>query len=92
MCILKMSPMRGQQLNTEGGDPVTDLKLLREKVEQSGLRASFIAEKLGISRTVWHQRCEGRTQFKKDEIITLRKLLRLTAKEFRAIFFALDVD
>lgn len=61
-------------------------ELLQKKIEDSGLRKGFIAEKLGRSRQALRDKIEGRTEFLPSEIRALCELLRLTDEERRLIF------
>lgn len=63
-----------------------DTELLQKKIEDSGLRKGFIAEKLGRSRQALRDKIEGRTEFLPSEIRVLCELLRLTDEERRLIF------
>ena len=68
---------------------MTDTALLKEKVEESGLKSKFIYEKLGISKGSWYNKLKGRSPFKAYEIETLCTLLHISSlKEKRQIFFA----
>lgn len=69
---------------------MTDLNALKDRVEKSGLKVSYLCEKLGISKPVWYARLAGKSLFKPTEIVALRHALGLTLKETDAIFFASD--
>lgn len=68
---------------------MTDTKLLREKIEASGLKLRFIADQLDISDKTLAMKIENRTQFKASEIVKLNELLHIrSADECKKIFLA----
>ena len=42
--------------------------LLDEKIEQSGLKVTYIVDTLGISRQAFYKKKNGKTPFRKSEI------------------------
>lgn len=69
---------------------MTDVKKLREKIDQSGYKISFLAAQLGLTPQGLHLKLNNTNQFKATEIKTLCDLLKITdADEMKAIFFAL---
>lgn len=66
---------------------MTNTKLLREKIEASGLKLSYIADQLGISGKALSMKIENRTEFKPSEIVKLSKLLRIKSAEERTQIF-----
>lgn len=67
---------------------MTDCVLLKQRIDESGISISFIADKIGISRETLYNKLCGKTEFKVSEVSTLARLLRLTPKEVDKIFFA----
>lgn len=68
---------------------MTDTEKLRNRIDLSGLKISYIAKALGISRAALAQKIANRREFKASEIAALCKLLGITAaKDKEAIFFA----
>ena len=67
---------------------MTNSKLLIEKIEKSGYRINFIAQKVGISYQCLKNKINNVTEFRASEIQTLYDLLRLTEDERVQIFFA----
>lgn len=68
---------------------MTNEKLLREKIDNSGYKITFIASELGITPQGFYLKLNNTNQFKSEEIKKLCELLhitRLTEKE--NIFFA----
>lgn len=71
---------------------MTDTLLLKEKIESSGLRIGFIADKLGINRTTLWKKVNNERSFKQNEIMQMCELLRIDSLEEKEhIFFATDV-
>ena len=63
------------------------LELLRKKIDESGYKLSFIAEKCGLTYQGFKKKLDGNTEFKVSEVGILRDLLHLTEEEVQAIFF-----
>lgn len=60
---------------------------LRVCIAESGLKQTFIAEKLGMSQQTLTRKLQGQFEFKQSEIVQLSKLLQLTQDEVLSIFF-----
>jgi hypothetical protein len=70
---------------------MTNTALLEEKIAQSGLKKTFLAEKVGLSLAGFRNCCTNTAEFKSTQIQTLCKLLNVTSlREKEAIFFATD--
>lgn len=72
---------------------MTNTNLLKLKITASGLKISFIAEFVGISRQLLWKKINNKTpfnQFEIEKMCTVLKIEDLTEKE--AIFFAENVD
>lgn len=67
---------------------MTDVEKLKEYISKSGLKLSFISEKLGISRYGLHLKLTNENEFKVSEMITLCDLLEIPNEDKIAIFFA----
>lgn len=68
---------------------MTDTKLLTCKIDESGLKRAFIAEKLGLSPYGLSKKINNESEFKGSEIKLLCQILNIkTLKEKEAIFFA----
>ena len=67
---------------------MTDHVKLQEIVKNSGLKKSFIAEKMGITYQGYIKKESGKSQFLANEIAVLKDLLRLTNKEVTDIFLS----
>lgn len=72
---------------------MTNTKLLKEKIDSSGLKLGFIAEKLGISYHWLKKKIDGNVAFKAIEIQIICSVLNITdLQEKEDIFFASDVE
>lgn len=67
---------------------MTDVELLKAKIEDSGLKRNYIAEQLGITPQGFYLKTSGKNEFTASEIQKLCVLLKITAqKDIKAIFF-----
>jgi hypothetical protein len=64
-----------------------DSDLLKKAIERSGLKPSFIAEKLGVTRQALNNKINGKTAFRQSEVYVMCDLLRLSEEERIQIFF-----
>lgn len=72
---------------------MTDTELLRMKIQESGLRVPYIAEKLGLSAAHFRRKMNNRYCFDQREMGILCELLHIASlEEKEAIFFAQNVD
>lgn len=67
---------------------MTNTSLLEEYIKNSGLKKSFIAGELGLSRYGFLRKCNNKGEFRATEIDVLCKLLQIGVKDRMAIFFA----
>ena len=68
---------------------MTNTKLLRERIEASGLKLSYIASQLWISRAALTMKIENKSDFRQKEIVKLCELLGInTPEEKNKIFLA----
>ena len=68
---------------------MTNTKLLREKIDASGLKLYYIASQLWISPKALTMKIENQTQFKAAEIKRLSEILGIeTAEEREQIFLS----
>lgn len=68
---------------------MTNTALLREKIEASGLKLRYIADRLNISDRALTMKIENQTEFKSSEIVQLSDLLQVkTAEEREQIFLS----
>lgn len=67
---------------------MVDTLNLDKKIEESGLKISFITSKLGITRQALDYKKKNKRKFKTAEIYVLCDLLNIPDDEKQAIFFA----
>ena len=67
---------------------MTNTTLLMEYIEKSGYKMSFIAKQLGITAYCFSLKVNNKSEFKASEITILCKLLKISARDRDAIFFA----
>lgn len=72
---------------------MTDTEKLRELILKSGMKYSYIAEQIGISRYSLQKKIENNNEFKAGEIKKICKLLKINSlEEKEKIFFVEKVD
>ena len=67
---------------------MTNTSLLEQYIEKSGYKKSFIAAQLGITAYGFTLKIDNKSEFKASEMTILCKLLKISAKDKEAIFFA----
>lgn len=67
---------------------MTNTIKLKEIVQESGLKKSFIAQKLGLSLQGYLNKENGLHDFTSSQILILKELLHLTQKEVADIFLS----
>lgn len=71
---------------------MTNTKLLRSKIDESGYKLRFIAKKLGITYQGFLNKINNDTEFKATEIKILCDLLDIDIQQKEVIFFTLNVE
>ena len=71
---------------------MTNTKLLRRKIDESGYKLRYIAKQLGISYQGLMYKINNESEFKASEIQMLKNLLKLTDAEVQMIFFVSNVE
>jgi hypothetical protein len=71
---------------------MTDTNLLRAKIDLSGYKLKWIAERCGITYAGLLKKINNETEFKASEMYVLKDLLNIDSDEFESIFFAKNVD
>lgn len=66
---------------------MTNIELLREKIERSGLKYSFIALQIGMTKEGFSKKLQLGTEFKPSQINILCDLLHITDLEERRHIF-----
>ena len=64
-----------------------DYDKLNTVIDESGLKRNFIAQKIGVSQKVFHDRTSGISEWKRSEVATFCNLLGLSKKQRDSIFF-----
>ena len=67
---------------------MADIEYLKKKIEDEGIKTSFLARKIGITLQGFNYKLTGKRPFKLSEIAELRKALRLSDKETIDIFLS----
>lgn len=65
---------------------MTNTKMLKKAIKNSGLSVIFIAEKMGITRQTLYNRMNNKSEFLVSEIEILTQLLKLSRTERDEIF------
>lgn len=63
------------------------LELLREKRKRVGMTQLYVANTLGIAKSTYSRKENGKIPFSTQEIKKVSKLFNLTPKELVGIFF-----
>ena len=71
---------------------MTNGTLLRDKIDGSGIKYAFLAEKLGMSRQALSQKLASGGDFKAWQMLLIADILHLSDEDARAIFYPQDVD
>lgn len=67
-------------------------KLLKDKIKESGLKITFVAESCGLTYQGFANKINGIRDFKLVEADKLKQILNISDDDFKAIFFDNDVD
>lgn len=67
---------------------MTDTELLKEKIEKSGYRFSWIAKQLNLSPFGLRKKVNGENEFKATEIIKFQEILNISNTERDKIFLS----
>ena len=67
---------------------MTDSAMLKFKIKKSGLKMTFIADKLGISLNTLSRKTNRKAEFTAREIMNISAMLNLTTEERDQIFFS----
>ena len=72
---------------------MTDVELLRDRIDNSGYKMSYLAKQLGLTPQGFYLKVNGTNEFKATEIQKLCELLCITEpEEMKRIFFASSVE
>lgn len=67
---------------------MTNTSLLKDYIEKSGYKRTFIASRLGITAYSLAMKVNNESEFKASEMTAISELLKIDAKTRDAIFFA----
>lgn len=68
---------------------MTNTEMLNAVIKKSGLKKSFLAERIGLTRVGFSNCLSGKSEFKASQIAVLCELLDIRSLELKeAIFFA----
>ena len=67
---------------------MTDSEALNKVIENSGLKLTFIARALKLSREGFYKELNNQTEFKASEIVKMQEILNLSNEQRDKIFFA----
>lgn len=67
---------------------MTDSEALNKVIENSGLKLTFIARALKLSREGFYKKLNNKTEFKASEIVKMQEILNLSNEQRDKIFFA----
>ena len=67
---------------------MTNIELLNEYIEKSGLKLQYIADQLFITRWALYQKLNNKSSFKQGEIKKLCELLNISPQECIKIFLS----
>ena len=71
---------------------MTNTALLERKIRESGLKRSYLAQKLKLSYYGLQRKIQGKSEFKTGEVQILCEELSINSDEMRVIFFAEKVE
>ena len=71
---------------------MTDTKILRELIKESGYTYKFLASQIGITRESLYLKIEGKNEFTASQIKALAELLKLTKTQVNDIFLRVGVN
>ena len=74
---------------TKGGGKL-DTSKLEEAMKQQNVSKGKICEQLGISRSAFYRKCNGKSEFTRREMIEIAQILNLS--DISSIFFASEVS
>lgn len=70
----------------KGGDLMTDVRLLKEKIKETGLKKVYIAKQLGLTYQGYLRKENGQSEFISSEISMMKDLLSLSLEDVSDIF------
>lgn len=71
---------------------MTDKELLRKKLDASGYKIIFLAERVGLTPQGFYKKLKDGSDWTFSQVMILQELLHLTKEEIDAIFFNQKVE
>ena len=71
---------------------MTNTELLKKKIDESGYKIAFLAEKTGITPQCFYKKLKDGSEWTYSQVKILSNLLNLTKSETDRIFFNLKVE
>ena len=71
---------------------MTDTELLKRKIDDSGYKIIFLADKVGLTPQGFYKKLKDGSDWTFSQVMILQELLRLTKEEIDAIFFNQKVE
>lgn len=68
---------------------MTNTALLKKRIEESGLKHKYIADKIGITVQSLGNKVSGRNEFKVSEMLIICDLLMITGRDRDIIFLGM---
>lgn len=69
---------------------MTDIERLKNIIDKKGLRMSWIAEKMGVTRQCLNHKMTGRSEFSRAQVAQISEILGLSKTETFEIFLRLE--
>jgi len=63
------------------------VNLLRAKIVENGMTANSMCEKIGMGKSAYYRKINGTSDFYREEIVKISKVLNLTPEDIFSIFF-----
>ena len=76
------------QIKRKEVDIMENITKLTELVKESGIKRSFLAEKMGLSMQGYLNKEYGKSKFNSEEIKVLKDVLHLSPKQLDDLFFS----
>lgn len=71
---------------------MTNVTLLRQRIDKSGLKMSYIAEQLNMTPQGLYKKLKDESDWLFTQVMIIKRLLHLSDEEVNAIFFTIDVE
>lgn len=71
---------------------MTNTTLLRQKIDASGYKIIFLADKVGLTPQGFYKKLKDGTDWTFSQVMILQDLLHLTKEEVDKIFFNQEVE